>query len=702
MRAVSSATSASRGWRGPRPSDGRGACAQRSPTTLPGGNGPMVPPALGLVSPRQDVRPTPTRRRGPPSRRRGHSSVGVDPSPSRRADPGRERRFEERGAERRPRLFREDLRRGSVQHDPPLSQHHDPIERLGDEAHVVADRDDRPACLGEVGDDPVDPGDAACVLPGRRLVEDDDRGLHREDRRERQQLALRIPEVVRVRVGLLVEPGRDERAVDRLIEGRAGPAQIAWPERDLVADLAGEDLPIRILEGQSDRRREVGDASAERIRSVDPDPPGRRSKEPVEVPDQRRLAGTVLADDRHPLPGPDLEIDPVEGARLAGIDVDEALGPDDGLGRHDATPASDSATTRGSTPRSVSARVRRARAGGSTPSARRPDRRTRSAVGPSWTIRPPSITTIRLHSPSSRSVLCSAIRRDVPSVASARSASPTRRVSRRIELGRRLVEDHVARLHREQRRDAHELGLAAGEPLRIALDQVLQVQPADRLAGPGDGLHDGQSQVHRSEGDLLEHRCRDPRPLRVRVLEADDDPFGELVGRQPGGGHAIERQRPAQGAADRRGSQPGGHQAQGRLARLVRPHQPDDLAVVEAQVDVLEHLCGVAGVAVGRALELEHQGSAGNVPVIRPRIAATSSEQQRRPQDQLARGVGDPPEQLSPAGPPERPDLEREAALLDLRQRRQDDGARRAAGGRVAEPGRCPRCRGRGPVGRWR
>jgi hypothetical protein len=154
----------------------------------------------------------------------------------------------------------------------------------------VADGDDRPAGGREVGDDLADPLEAARVLAGGRLVEDHDRRAHRQDRGQGQQLPTRIAEVVRVGLGVLVEAGGDER---RVHGGRQiGPAepQVARPEPDLVPDLAGEDLAVRVLEREPDRRREVGDASPGRIRAVDEDASRGRPEQAVEVADEGRLA----------------------------------------------------------------------------------------------------------------------------------------------------------------------------------------------------------------------------------------------------------------------------------------------------------------------------------------------------------------------------------------------------------------------------
>ena len=144
------------------------------------------------------------------------------------------------------------------------------------------------------------------------------------------------------------------------------------------------------------------------------------------------------------------------------------------------------------------------------------------------------------------------------------------------------------------------------------------------------------------------------------------------------------RQRPA----DRRGRQPGRDQAERRLARLVRPDQPDDLAVVEPQIDVVEDLVRVAGVAVRDPVQLQHrrpQGSDAETRRTRAPMATSNRSEQREPDDELGPGVRHPPEQVALAGLAERPDLQGEAPLLDLGQGREDD--RRRERQEAAEPG---------------
>jgi len=144
----------------------------------------------------------------------------------------------------------------------------------------------------------------------------------------------------------------------------------------------------------------------------------------------------------------------------------------------------------------------------------------------------------------------------------------------RVELGRRLVEDHVAWAHREQAGDRDQLGLAAREPRRVAELDRLDAEQRHRRPRPLDDLGHLEAQVLRAQGDFLEDGRGDPRALRVGVLESDDDPARELVGLAPRHRLAVDRQRPCQRSLDRRRREARGHEAERRLARLVRPTSP--------------------------------------------------------------------------------------------------------------------------------
>ena len=91
------------------------------------------------------------------------------------------------------RVVREHAVRGTVGDDPPVVHDDDAREDLGDQAHVVRGHEHR---LGERQEQADELAPAAGVQAGRRLVEDEDGRVHREDRRDRDPLPLAEREVV--------------------------------------------------------------------------------------------------------------------------------------------------------------------------------------------------------------------------------------------------------------------------------------------------------------------------------------------------------------------------------------------------------------------------------------------------------------------------------------------------------------------------
>ena len=225
----------------------------------------------------------------------------------------------------------------------------------------------------------------------------------------------------------------------------------------------------------------------------------------------------------------------------------------------------------------------RARSGpgpaGSATAARRPSVASRgsartSRAGPSSDDPPGVDDQDPAHSPSSRSVLCSATSSAVPVAASARSAVADQPGPLRVELGGRLVEDEVARPHRQERGDRPtSWRLAAGQPARFALGQVLDAEHA--RARPCVRATVSRAGSPRFIGPSATSSKTDaghPGQLRGRVLEPDPDPRRELVERLAGHRLAVDRQPAAgQRAADRARREPRRDEAERRLARLVRP-----------------------------------------------------------------------------------------------------------------------------------
>ena len=458
----------------------------------------------------------------------------------------------------------------------------------------MADRDDGPARRRQVGDDLVDPRDAARVLarssarrgrrpaspsrgsrPGRAASAASSRGRTGSCRRPCPGPSRRAPaSTATSRSG-----ARAARGCAARMRPRCGPC----PRRS-----GDPDPGRRARRSPRDGRRGVRAASAPSIE----DPALGRSEQAIEVADERRLARSVLADDRDPLAGADRDVDPVERPRSAGVDVDEAGRLDDRAGRaaggraHPRQLRQDAGRRPPDrAPRAASARVSRARAGGSTPSAAQAgvveDLGRRSVEDdPAAVDRDDPAAQARRAGPS-----CA--RRSGATVprlgeGSERLADEPR--AGRIELGGRLVEDDVARAaSRAATRSPTSCAWPPESRCGSRIDERLQLQASRSPRGSArPSRATGKSEVHRTDRDLLEDRGRDPRPLGVRVLEADHDALGELVRRQARRRRRRRASASLQAAPDRGRRKTRRDQAQRRLARLVRSDEPDDLAVVEA------------------------------------------------------------------------------------------------------------------------
>src|SRR5690606_18629378 len=156
-----------------------------------------------------------------------------------------------------------------------------------------------------------------------------------------------------------------------------------------------------------------------------------------------------------------------------------------------------------------------------------------------------------------------------------------------VEAGRRLVEEHEARVPDERQRDREAAPLPAGQPAGLAAREVGEPERLEQLArGHGVGV------VPADEVDDLPdpQRGRQPGLLRRRA-EADaaggvprvaaEQPDGAGVGAAQAGDEAQER----------------------RLPGAVGAEEPDELAVPHGQVDVVQGDGGPEG--AGHALDAD-------------------------------------------------------------------------------------------------
>ena len=144
---------------------------------------------------------------------------------------------------------------------------------------------------------------------------------------------------------------------------------------------------------------------------------------------------------------------------------------------------------------------------------------------------------------------------------------------RRVEGGRRLVEQEDLRVHGEDRADGHALPLAAGERAQRPVPQVGQPEQVEGLldALPHDGTRQAEA-LHAVRELLLDEVGDEPGQ---RVLADDADDVGELA-RRMGSGVAAGDRDPSGEQATREVRDETVDRAQQR--RLAGAGRPDDQA----------------------------------------------------------------------------------------------------------------------------
>ena len=167
------------------------------------------------------------------------------------------------------------------------------------------------------------------VEAGRRLVEQHQLGVGGERPGDADQLALAVAEVGRERVGEVVETEHRQRPVDLLVVGLlvvAGPHHVA-EERVPPRSLGGRQQVVadrQVLEQLERLERaaqpEVGAAVGRLAGEVDAVERHRAAADVGEAGDgvdERRLAGTVRADQPDELARLDVEVDVLVGVQAA-------------------------------------------------------------------------------------------------------------------------------------------------------------------------------------------------------------------------------------------------------------------------------------------------------------------------------------------------------------------------------------------------
>ncbi len=169
-------------------------------------------------------------------------------------------------------------------------------------------------------------------IEGRRdLVEEHHAGLHHQRAGDRDPLLLAAGKLMRMLLGLLLEPDASEELQPPLL-GFAS-RHLANPprrERDVVDRLQVRE-EVELLEDDPDPLPDRGHlgALAGDLLALEEDPPAVDRLEQVDAAKKRALPAPARPDDDERLAGGHLEVDPVEDDVLAEALVNR-LGPDNG------------------------------------------------------------------------------------------------------------------------------------------------------------------------------------------------------------------------------------------------------------------------------------------------------------------------------------------------------------------------------------
>src|ERR687889_809347 len=222
-------------------------------------------------------------------------------------------------------LFREDLPHGALHGEPPVPDHHGSVGILGDDPHGVGDDDDRGARLVKVPDQVHHAALLGVIQARGRLVQDQDLRTHGQDRSHGDALTLALGEPEGVFVSAPLHSHGAEGFLDPLLYLSLVHIPDLRPERHLVEDGVREDLVVGVLEDVSDR---LAEPAQPLLCGLFPAHQGRALgwlQQPIEVLDERGLAGSVLAQNGQELAPLDGKVHPLQCDHPVRVAVREPL-----------------------------------------------------------------------------------------------------------------------------------------------------------------------------------------------------------------------------------------------------------------------------------------------------------------------------------------------------------------------------------------
>ena len=122
------------------------------------------------------------------------------------------------------------------------------------------------------------------------------------------------------------------RAPYPLLQRFPAQAEVGRAEGDVLPDPGHEQLVVRVLEDDPDAAADLGEIRPGDRQAGDGDRAGAGGQDAVEVEDQGGLARAVGAEQRHPFPGVDVQVDTEQGLVSVRVGVGEAADIEDGCG----------------------------------------------------------------------------------------------------------------------------------------------------------------------------------------------------------------------------------------------------------------------------------------------------------------------------------------------------------------------------------